>query len=90
MTLKLMVIMPAISMAPQKEISPSPSLVRIQLVSLGHLRGYGRFQRYDRASGLLTGEVQIAHAEFGACYVDGQVDFAATAEVLDTAISQQK
>lgn len=49
---------PAISIAPQKEISPSP-----------------------------LQEVQIADAEFRAGDMDGQVDFASPAQVLDVAVT---
>lgn len=67
-------------MAPQKEISPSPSVV-YRLVCL--FFGEGEVWDWKR----LTGKVQVADAEFRAFDVDGQEHLTTPRQVLDIAVT---
>lgn len=64
MTLQFTVMMPAISIAPQKEISPSPSIFLVSHSPHVHKR-----QK-------LTRKVQVSDAELGTLDVYWQVHFA--------------
>jgi hypothetical protein len=75
MTVNLSVMTPAISMAPQKDISPSPS-VKSQRLSLG-----------GRHFLKLTGEMQITTTELGTLDKHRQVHFATPGKVLNVTIS---
>lgn len=78
MTLKLIVITPAISMAPQKEISPSPS-------------GYDQHQIHSQACIRtlikLTGEVQVPTTKFGSFHVNWEKHFAASTKIFNIAVA---
>ena len=74
MTVNLSVMTPAISMAPQKDISPSPSAKSQRLLS-------------ERYCVRLTGEMQIATTELGTLDKHRQVHFATPGKVLNVTIS---
>jgi hypothetical protein len=72
-----MVMEPAISIAPQKEISPSPSIQPHQ--SSGSSGSIGRHQ--------LTREMQVANAKLGPWNMHWQIDLATAGKILDVAIA---
>jgi hypothetical protein len=74
MTVNFRVMTPAISIAPQKEISPSPSAINQHLVS-------------EEGKVILTGKVQITNTELGTFYEHRQIDLAASGKILDVTIS---
>ena len=74
MTVNLSVMTPAISMAPQKDISPSPS-------------AGGQCLSLERQFLKLTGEMQITTTELGALDKHREVHFATPGKVLNVAIS---
>jgi hypothetical protein len=74
MTVNLSVMTPAISIAPQKDISPSPSAKSQRLLSETHCIK-------------LTGEMQITTAELGTLDKHRQVHLATPGKVLNVTIS---
>ena len=74
MTVNLSVMTPAISMAPQNDISPSPSAKSQRLL-------------LERHFPKLTGEMQITTTELGALDQHREVHFATPGKVLNVTIS---
>jgi hypothetical protein len=78
MSENLSVITPGISMAPQKDISPSPSR-----------RGGGLAAPFRESEGRmgLTTKMQITNTKLRSRHVNGEIDLAPATQVLDVAIA---